>query len=116
MLSEKIFNNNTASKTEIATQQHSNTIQHQGKAKASKQQYMNTPYLSAKGKNKCSKIAGVWTKEDVLSAFKDLFDSPLCKYLRKVNKDKVPLSIVGHFLNQVGSHFLRHCAKLANNT
>ena len=31
-----------------------------------------------------------------------------------MNKSQVPLSLVGHFLNQVGSSLLRHCAKIAD--
>ena len=73
---------------------------------------MMTPYSSTKLKFRDDNKS--WTQEDALGAFKKLFESPLCKYLRKMNKSQVPLSLVGHFLNQVGSHLLRHCAKIGD--
>ena len=55
----------------------------------------------------------IWTSDDVLTPFKDIFPSNIALLFRKLNKNIVPLSLVGHLLNYVGNHLLQHAYKSA---
>ena len=54
-----------------------------------------------------------WVQEDVLTPFKELFNSNISLLMRKLNKTIVPLSVAGHLLNYVGNHILNY-AYLSN--
>lgn len=49
-----------------------------------------------------------WTAEDVLTPFKDIFPSNISVLFRKLSKEIIPLSLVGHLLNYVGNHLLHY--------
>ena len=49
-----------------------------------------------------------WVQEDVLTPFKELFNSNISNLMRKLNKTIVPLSVAGHLLNYVGNHILNY--------
>ena len=53
----------------------------------------------------------VWTSEDVLTPFKEIFTSNISCVFRKLAKSIVPLSLVGHLLNYVGNHLLHYAFK-----
>ena len=53
----------------------------------------------------------VWTSDDVLTPFKDIFPSNISQLFRKMAKNIVPLSLVGHLLNYVGNHLLHYAYK-----
>ena len=53
----------------------------------------------------------VWTSEDVLTPFKEMFHSNISCVFRKLAKSIVPLSLVGHLLNYVGNHLLYYAYK-----
>ena len=53
----------------------------------------------------------VWTSDDVLTPFKDIFPSNISQMFRKLAKSIVPLSLVGHLLNYVGNHLLHYAYK-----
>ena len=53
----------------------------------------------------------VWTSEDVLTPFREMFTSNISAVFRRLAKSIVPLSLVGHLLNYVGNHLLYHAYK-----
>jgi len=55
----------------------------------------------------------LWTAEDVLTPFKEIFTSNISSFFRKMEKNIVPLSLVGHLLNYVGNHLLHYAFKSA---
>ena len=57
------------------------------------------------------KQARVWTADDVLTPFKEIFPSNISNVFRKLAKHIVPLSLVGHLLNYVGNHLLHYAFK-----
>ena len=53
----------------------------------------------------------IWTAEDVLTPFREMFTSNISAVFRRLAKSIVPLSLVGHLLNYVGNHLLYHAYK-----
>ena len=53
----------------------------------------------------------MWTQEDVLTPFKEIFPSNISVLFRRMAKNIVPLSLVGHLLNYVGNHLLQYAYK-----
>ena len=49
--------------------------------------------------------------EDVLTPFKEIFPSNISILFRRLSKNIVPLSLVGHLLNYVGNHLLHYAYK-----
>ena len=47
-----------------------------------------------------------WQSEDVLTPFKELFNSNIAVLMRRMNKNTCPLSVCGHLLNYVGNYIL----------
>jgi len=45
---------------------------------------------------------------EVLTPFRDLYNSNISKVLRDFGKNIAPLPVVGHFLNYVGNHLLHY--------
>jgi hypothetical protein len=50
------------------------------------------------------------TKDEVeiLTPFRDLYTSNICKVLKSFGKNTAPLSLIGHLLNYAGNHVLSH--------
>ena len=46
--------------------------------------------------------------EELLAPLKELVNSNIGQFLRAQNKETVPLSFVGHFMNYVGNHLLHY--------
>lgn len=49
----------------------------------------------------------------MLTPFKDIFPSNISQLFRRLAKNIVPLSLVGHLLNYVGNHLLHYAYKSA---
>ena len=46
--------------------------------------------------------------EDVLTPFRDLYNSNIAHHFKKLDKNTVPLPLVGHLLNYIGNHLLSY--------
>ena len=61
--------------------------------------------------NKDKEEKRVWTTDDVLTPFKEIWPSNISILFRRLAKNIVPLSLVGHLLNYVGNHLLHYAYK-----